>query len=44
MGRWNVIIVGSLVLAPLVLGIESYVLFKAHHRRVRPAELTGPSR
>jgi len=41
MGRSNVIIVGSVVLAPLILGIESYLLFKAHHRRVRTAELTG---
>ena len=41
MGRSNVIIVGSVVLAPLILGIESYLLFKAHHRRVRTAEITG---
>ena len=41
MGRSNVIIVGSVVLAPLLLGIESYVLFKAHHRRVRTAEITA---
>ena len=40
MGRSNVIIVGSVVLAPLILGIESYLLFKAHHRRVRTAEIT----
>jgi len=38
MGRSNVIIVGSVVLAPLLLGIESYLLFKAHHRRPRTAE------
>jgi hypothetical protein len=32
MGRSNVIIVGAVALAPLVLGIESYLLFRAHHR------------
>jgi hypothetical protein len=41
MGRSNVIIVGSFVLAPLILGIESYVLFRGHHRRVRTAAITG---
>ena len=41
MGRSNVIIVGSVVLAPLLLGLESYLLFKAHHRRARTAEITG---
>jgi hypothetical protein len=41
MGRSNVIIVGSVVLAPLILGIESYWLFQAHHRRVRTAPITG---
>jgi hypothetical protein len=41
MGRSNVIIVGSVVLAPLLLGTESYLLFKAHHRRVRPSQITG---
>jgi hypothetical protein len=41
MGRSNVIIVGSVVLAPLVLGIESYALYRAHHHRVRAAEITG---
>jgi hypothetical protein len=41
MGRSNVIIVGSVVLAPLLLGIESYALFRSHHRRVRTAEITG---
>ena len=41
MGRSNVIIVGSVVLAPLILGVESYALFRAHHRRVRTAEITG---
>jgi len=39
MGRSNVIIVGSVVLAPLILGLETYVLFRAHHRRTRSAEL-----
>lgn len=29
------------MLAPLVLGIESYALYRAHHRRVRAAEITG---
>ncbi len=43
MGRSNVIIVGSVVLAPLILGVESYALYHAHHRRARPAELRGPS-
>ena len=28
------------MLAPLLLGIESYVLFKAHHRRARTARIT----
>ena len=42
MGRSNVIIVGSVVLAPLILGIESYVLFRAHHRRAHSAQVTGP--
>ena len=41
MGRSNVIIVGSVVLAPLILGLESYALFRAHHRRARTAEITG---
>jgi hypothetical protein len=41
--RSNVIIVGSVVLAPLILGVESYALYRAHHRRVRAAEITGPS-
>jgi len=43
MGRSNVIIVGSVVLAPLVLGIESYALYRAHHHRVRAGstEVTG---
>ena len=41
MGRSNVIIVGSVVLAPLVLGLETYLLFKAHHRRVRTTEVAG---
>ncbi len=41
MRRSNVIIVGSVVLAPLILGVESYALYRAHHRRVRTAELTG---
>ncbi len=41
MGRSNVIIVGSVVLAPLILGIESYALYRAHHRRARTTELTG---
>ncbi|HTB58661.1 MAG TPA: hypothetical protein VLC06_12360 [Polyangia bacterium] len=41
MGRSNVIIVGSVVLAPLVLGIESYALYRAHHRRTRTTESAG---
>jgi hypothetical protein len=43
MRRSNVIIVGSLVLAPLILGIESYALYRTHHRRVRTAEIAGPT-
>jgi hypothetical protein len=43
MGRSNVIIVGSVVLAPLVLGIESYALYRAHHRRVRTSEIAAPT-
>ena len=49
MGRSNVIIVGVVVLAPLILGIESYALYRAHHRRVvhvaeaPPEELPTPS-
>ena len=42
MARSNVIIVGSVVLAPLILGIESYALYRAHHRRARTADITGP--
>jgi hypothetical protein len=42
MGRSNVIIVGFVVLAPLILGVESYALYRAHHRRVRTAEIAGP--
>jgi hypothetical protein len=42
MGRSNVIIVGSVVLAPLILGVESYALYRAHHRRVRTAEIAVP--
>jgi len=42
MGRSNVIIVGSVVLAPLILGVESYALYRAHHRRVRTAEMSRP--
>ena len=34
MGRSNVILVGSFVLAPLILGVESYALFRSHHHRV----------
>ena len=41
MGRSNVIIVGSVVLAPLVLGIEGYALFRAHHHRVRTAQIAA---
>jgi hypothetical protein len=41
MGRSNVIIVGSVVLAPLILGVESYALYRAHHRRARTTEITG---
>jgi hypothetical protein len=40
MGRSNVIIVGSVVLAPLLLGTESYLLFKARHGRMRAAQTT----
>lgn len=36
MGRANTIIVGSVVLAPLVLGIEGYAVFRPH-RRARAA-------
>src|SRR5579863_4040489 len=43
MGRSNVIIVGAVVLSPLILGIESYALYRAHHRRARLASVTGPS-
>jgi hypothetical protein len=45
MGRSNVIIVGSVVLAPLVLGIESYALYRAHHHRTRAGstEMTAPA-
>lgn len=32
MGRANTIIVGSVVLAPLILGIEGYFVFRPHHR------------
>jgi hypothetical protein len=42
MGRSNVIIVGSLVLAPLILGAEGYVLFRAHHHRVAHVAETPP--
>ena len=38
MGRSNAILVGSVVLAPLILGVESYALYHAHHRRARTAE------
>ena len=41
MGRSNVIIVGVVVLAPLILGIESYALYRAHHRRPRTVKKTG---
>ena len=41
MGRSNIIIVGAVVLAPLILGIESYALYRAHHRRVRTTVSTG---
>jgi hypothetical protein len=43
MGRSNVIIMGTVVLAPLIVGAESYALYRAHHRRARAAEITGPS-
>jgi hypothetical protein len=43
MGRSNVIIVSSVVLAPLVLGIESYALYRAHHRRARAEEVVTGS-
>jgi hypothetical protein len=43
MGRSNVIIVGSVVLAPLILGVESYALYRAYHRHARPAEIAGLS-
>ena len=42
MGRSNVIIVGSVVLAPLILGLESYALFRAHHRRAAHVAETLP--
>jgi hypothetical protein len=42
MGRSNVIIVGSVVLAPLVLGVEGYVLFRSHHHRVAHVAETTP--
>jgi hypothetical protein len=32
MGRANAIVVGSAVLAPLLLGVEGYALFRPHHR------------
>jgi hypothetical protein len=41
MGRSNVIIVGSVVLAPLILGMESYLLWGTHHHRARIAQITG---
>jgi hypothetical protein len=41
MGRSNIIIVGAIVLAPLILGIESYALYRVHHRRVRTTVSTG---
>lgn len=41
MGRSNFIILGAVVLAPLILGIESYALYRAHHRRARTTVSTG---
>jgi hypothetical protein len=32
MGRSNVILVGSVVLAPLILATEGYALYRSHHR------------
>ena len=43
MGRSNVIIVGSVVLAPLILGAESFALYRAHRHRARTAQIAGPS-
>jgi Spy/CpxP family protein refolding chaperone len=39
MGRANAIVVGSAVLAPLILGIEGYALLRQHHRPTA-AEMT----
>ena len=41
MGRSNVIIVGSVVLAPLILGIESYVLWRRTTAGRRPRQIAG---
>ena len=42
MGRANAIVVGSAVLAPLILGVEAFALFRPHHRPPRPAEMADP--
>lgn len=54
MGRANAIVVGSAVLAPLILGVEGFALFRPHHRpppvsemadlpaAVAPARLPAP--
>ena len=39
MGRANAIVVGSAVLAPLLLGVEGFALFRPHHRPPPPAEM-----
>ncbi len=41
MARSNVIIVGTVALAPLILGVESYALYRAHHHRATPADALG---
>ena len=38
MGRANAIVVGSAVLAPLILGVEGYIVFRPH-QRPRAAEV-----
>ncbi len=39
MGRSNVILVGSVVLAPLILATEGYALYRSHHRPRAEASL-----
>jgi hypothetical protein len=41
MARSNVIIVGTVALAPLILGVESYALYRAHHHRAAPSDALG---